>query len=111
MRALKTLTQMAALLTLAATAPIANASCYMVYAPDNSVVFRSLKSPVDLSQPLHMTMPAVAPGGRLVFAPDAYGCEVETNELDTLRKIPPTASAVRKRSLQQRRKASRARAA
>lgn len=111
MRALKTLSQTAALLALAATVPIANANCYMVYAPDNSVVFRSLTPPVDLSQPLHLTMPVVAPGGRLVFAPDAYGCEVETNELNTLRKMPPTSSAVRKRGTQQLRKASRAGAA
>lgn len=111
MRALTILSQTAALLALAATVPVASANCYRVYAPDNSVVFRSLTPPVDLSQPLHMTMPVVAPGGRLVFAPDAYGCEVETNELDTLRKMSPAASAVQKRSIQQRRKTSRAGAA
>lgn len=111
MRTLKTLTQTAALLALTATAQVANATCYMVYAPDSSVVFRSLKSPVDLSLPLHMTLPVVAPGGRLVFAPDGYGCEFETNNLDTLHNMSPKASTVRKRSTQQRRKARRAKAA
>ena len=111
MRTFKILFQMAALLALATTAQVASANCYMVYAPDNSVVFRSLKSPVDLSQPLHITMPTVAPGGRLVFSPEPNGCEVETNDLDTLRKVSPTAPAVRKRSSQQRRKSRRAPAA
>lgn len=111
MRTLKTLSQTAALLVLAATAQVASASCYLVYAPDNSIVFRSLRSPVDLSLPLHMTLPAVAPGGRMVFEPDNYSCQFETNNLDTLHKVSSTAAKERKRSNQQRRKAHRAKGA
>lgn len=62
----------------------ASAACYVVYAPDNTVVYRSFQSPVDLSKPLHVTMPQAAPGGRLVFALEPTGCEFEMDKLDTL---------------------------
>lgn len=108
MRTLKALSQTAALLVLGATAQVASATCYQVYAPDSSIVFQSLQSPVDLSKPLHMTMPTVAPGGRLVFEPDNHACQFETNKLDTLHKVSPTTVKQRKRSKQQRRKVRRA---
>lgn len=76
----KVLVLMAAL----ALGQAANAACYLVYAPDNTVVYRSLQPPVDLSKQLHATMPQAAPGGRLVFALDPIGCEFEMDKLDTL---------------------------
>ena len=63
---------------------LAHAACYQVYAPDNTVVYRSFQPPVDLSKPLHTTMPMAAPGGRLVFALDSNGCEFEMDKLDSL---------------------------
>ena len=68
----------------------ANAACYLVYAPDNTVVYRSFQPPVDLSKPLHTTMPQAAPGGRLVFALDPTGCEFEMDKLDTLHSMVRT---------------------
>ncbi|MBW7834471.1 hypothetical protein [Simplicispira suum] len=75
----------AAVLFAAATlGQAANAACYLVYAPDGTVVYRSVQSPVDLSKPLHLTLPQAAPGGRLVFSLDNNGCELEVHKLDTL---------------------------
>lgn len=107
MRTLKALSQAAVLLLLAVGAQAVSATCYLVFAPDNSVVFRSLQAPVDLSLPLHVTLPVVAPRGRLVFSPDNYGCELESNKLDTLRKVSTTPTQVRKRA-QKRRQMRRA---
>ena len=36
---------------------------------------------MDLSRPLHETLPRVAPGGKLVFSLDSHGCELEINKL------------------------------
>lgn len=77
----------------------ASAACYLVYAPDNTVVYRSFQPPVDLSMPLHATMPLVAPGGHLVFALEPTGCELEIHKLDTLHSmaqpVPSKARAAR----------------
>lgn len=102
MRTLHALSQAAALLLLAAWGQTASATCYLVYAPDNSVVFRSLQSPVDLSLPLHVTLPAVAPRGRLVFSPENNGCEFESDKLETLRTMSSTPRTERKRGQQRR---------
>lgn len=60
MRALRyaTAALMAGLSSQAATA-----ACYVVYGPDQEVIYRSMEPPVDLSRPLHETLPRVAPGG------------------------------------------------
>lgn len=96
--------RMAAVLMVAGSlAQAASAACYLVYAPDQSVVYRSVQPPVDLSVPLHVSMPLVAPGGRLVFALEPTGCELEIHKLDTLhamaaanaRKAPPARAARR----------------
>lgn len=72
-----------ALLALVASlsAPAAHAACYVVYAADGQVVYRSPLPPVDLSRTLHETVPAIAPGGKLVFWLGDYGCESEINRL------------------------------
>ena len=57
------------------------ATCYVVYGPDDQVLYRSTEPPVDLSLPLHQTLPKVAPGGKLVFSLDNHGCELEINHL------------------------------
>lgn len=59
----------------------AQASCYELYSAKNELIYRSMRSPVDLSRPLHQTVPKVAPNARLVFTPNNQGCEIEFNTL------------------------------
>ena len=59
----------------------ASAACYLVYAPDGQIVYRDAEPPVDMSRPLHQTVPSVMPGARLVFSADSYGCETPINRL------------------------------
>lgn len=80
----------------------ASAACYVVYAPDNTVVYRSFQSPVDLSRPLHVTMPQAAPGGRLVFALEPTGCEFEMDKLDSLLSMAQTDKSPARKARQAR---------
>jgi hypothetical protein len=52
------------LLALAATPVLA---CYTVFDRADNVVYQSAKPPVDMSRPLHETVPAVFPGGHMIF--------------------------------------------
>ena len=45
----------------------AAAQCYTLYDRDNRVVYQGRESPVDMSRPLHETVPALQPGGHLVL--------------------------------------------
>lgn len=56
----------ALLCTLALAAGNALA-CYTVYDRSNAVVYHAQTPPVDMSLPIHQTLPAVFPGGHLVF--------------------------------------------
>lgn len=49
-----------------ATAPAL--ACYTVYDPSDRVVYQSQTPPVDMSRPLHETLPARFPGGHMVFS-------------------------------------------
>jgi hypothetical protein len=50
------------------------ATCYAVYAGDR-LVYRSVASPVDLSHPLHETVPArFGRGATMMFTPSSEGC-------------------------------------
>lgn len=71
-------------------APAAWAECYVVYGPDQQVVYRSQEPPVDMSRPIHQTLPQVAPGGTMVFSLDNFGCELVVNKLPL--KATPTAA-------------------
>lgn len=42
-------------------------ACYTVYDPANRILYQSDKPPVDMSLPLHETVPKRFPGGQLVF--------------------------------------------
>lgn len=70
-----------ALAVLALAMPAAQAACYVVYGPDQQVVYRAQHPPVDMSRPLHETLPRVAPGGSMVFSLDNFGCELTVNRL------------------------------
>ena len=65
----------------ALAASSAQAACYELYSSKNELVYRSMRSPVDLSQPLHQTVPKFAPGAKLIFTPSSQGCEIELNKL------------------------------
>lgn len=47
------------------------AGCYTVYDRANHVLYQSDKPPVDMSLPLHDTVPQRFPGGQLVFDVDS----------------------------------------
>ncbi|QIL79349.1 hypothetical protein G7047_05085 [Diaphorobacter sp. HDW4A] len=70
----------AALLCVLSTSQ-AQAACYELYSAKSELLYRSTQSPVDLSRPLHQTVPAVAPGAKLVFTPNSQGCEIDFNKL------------------------------
>ncbi len=95
---MRALSKAAILFAAVAFTQVASATCYMVYAPDNSVVFRSLTPPVDLSKQLHMTMPAAAPGGTLVFSPEDEGCQFESDKLSNLRQAASMPGKERRRA-------------
>ena len=59
----------------------AAAACYLVYAPNQEIVYRATTPPVDMSREIHETLPQVAPGGTLVFSLDDQGCELTINKL------------------------------
>ena len=61
--------------------PSAAAACYVVYGPDQDIVYRSPQPPVDMSYQIHQTLPLVAPGATLVFTPDNINCELTINKL------------------------------
>jgi hypothetical protein len=46
------------------------AGCYTVYDANNRIMYQSDKAPVDMSRPLHETVPARFPGGSMVFDTD-----------------------------------------
>lgn len=76
-------------------APAAWAECYVVYGPDQQVVYRSQEPPVDMSRPIHQTLPKVAPGGTMVFSLDNFGCELVVNKLP-LKAVSKAAKKVKK---------------
>jgi len=59
---------------LALAAPWAAASCYMVYAPNGELVYRSTASPVDLSQPLGRGLATRFPNHQLIMVQDELNC-------------------------------------
>jgi len=71
----------AALLAAAFFSHSAAASCYVVYGPDQDIVYRAPQPPVDLSYQIHQTLPQVAPGSTLVFSPDNHNCDLPINKL------------------------------
>jgi hypothetical protein len=63
------------LLPLLALAPLQALACYTVYQADR-VVYYGDQPPVDMSRPLHETVPVRFPGGHMVF--DSAPCPVPT---------------------------------
>lgn len=61
-------------------------ACYTVYDADNRVMYRGEQAPVDMSRPLHETVPRRFPGGQMVF--DASSCTALPVSLPS-RRLPP----------------------
>ena len=57
----------AALAVLATMAAGQAMACFTVYDRDNRIVYNDPRPPVDMSRPLHETLPAKFPGGHMVF--------------------------------------------
>jgi hypothetical protein len=60
-------------------------ACYTVYDGSNRAVYRSAEAPVDMSRPIHETLPQRFPGGQLVFDTAASCSELTT----VARPLPP----------------------
>lgn len=71
----------AAALALCLAGQAASAACFFVYGADQELIYRSSRAPVDLSQPLHLSMDQLAPGARMVFTLDEFNCITEINLL------------------------------
>jgi hypothetical protein len=55
------------LFPLLAVASFNAAACYTVYDGANRILYQGAESPVDMSRPIHETLPSRYPGGQLVF--------------------------------------------
>lgn len=49
-------------------------ACYTVYDRANQVVYHAAAAPVDMRYQIHQTLPAVFPGGHLVFSVTDTAC-------------------------------------
>jgi hypothetical protein len=58
----------------AVIAPVAEASCFTVVDRANRIVYRSEIPPVDLSAPIHQTLPRVFPGTLLIISDEVRMC-------------------------------------
>ncbi len=72
---MKFLSALSAAGALLATGPAL--ACYTVYDGQNRIVYQAQAAPVDMSRPLHETMPRAFPGGHLVFG-DALDCQLQS---------------------------------
>ena len=52
----------------------ASANCYMVYDREDRLAFRSISTPVNLSQPIREQVQRQWPGGALIIAVDSDAC-------------------------------------
>jgi hypothetical protein len=64
------------LVPLLALASVQAFACYTVYDRDNRVVWQGDKPPVDMSRPLHETLPARFPGNPSMVFDDSTSCPV-----------------------------------
>jgi hypothetical protein len=49
-------------------------ACYTVYNRANQVIYQAMAAPVDMRYQIHQTLPAVFPGGHLVFSVADSNC-------------------------------------
>jgi hypothetical protein len=65
-------------------------ACYTVYDRGNSIVYNAQTPPVDMSLPLHQTLPQRFPGGHLVFGAGTDCPLVQPQTLVLVRNSPGT---------------------
>ena len=75
------------ILSACAVAQAASAACYFVYAPNHELIYRANRAPVDLSLPLHMTVPRLSPGATMFFSLDEFNCRTEVNLIEERAQI------------------------
>jgi hypothetical protein len=68
-------------LAACALAQAASAACYSVYTPEQELIYRSNRPPVDLTLPLHQTVEKIERGATMVFTLDEFNCLTEVNLL------------------------------
>ena len=68
-------------LAACALAQAASAACYSVYTPEQELIYRSNRPPVDLTLPLHQTVDKIERGATMVFTLDEFNCITEINLL------------------------------
>jgi hypothetical protein len=92
-----------ALAVSALVAPQAMA-CYTVYNPSNKPVYSNMSPPIDMSYQIHERLPAVFPGGHMVFG-DSTDCPL----IDARVAVPELSNvaAITKRTTRRSRKESR----
>ncbi|HYD76928.1 hypothetical protein [Ramlibacter sp.] len=71
---------------VAAFAAVPALACYTVYDARGSIVYQAQQAPVDMSRPLHETMPRAFPGGHLVFG-DSLDCQQQSPSQTFLRAV------------------------
>lgn len=49
-------------------------ACYTVYNRANQVIYHAAQAPVDMRYQLHQTLPAIFPGGHMVFSITDMSC-------------------------------------
>ena len=69
----------------------AMAACYTVYDRANHVVYNSQTPPVDMTRPLHETVPVAFPGGSMVFNTTSMDCPSPAPAPDTVAAPPAPA--------------------
>lgn len=78
-----------ALLATLAFSSVNAMACYTVYDQSNRVVYNAQTPPVDMSRPLHETLPVVFPGGHMVF-----GATTDCPSQPSVRSAPSVSVAV-----------------
>jgi len=87
---LSTLAAMATLATLATLTPgVAAAHCFMVFDPQQRLVYQSTEAPFDLSQPLSSGLAAHFPGHHLVMTDSSTHCAAVDLRTRAALSLPP----------------------
>ena len=81
-----------ALLCTLGLASVNSMACYTVYDRSNQVVYSAQTPPVDMSRPLHETLPVVFPGGHMVFG-TGVDCPREGPSRMLLTPVSPSKSS------------------
>ena len=82
--------KLALLCTLGFASVNAMAACYTVYDRANHVVYNSQTPPVDMSRPLHETVPVAFPGGSMVFNGSSMDCPRQGDAAQVAAPAAPT---------------------